>query len=389
MKPISVIVIHLLLLSIPAYSHRLKKNQDTGFPEIKIYISKSQYTNLQTNNNNKLVLSHPLMLINSDTAKVKEIHARGNNSLKYSHKSLSVDLGKPITLHDGNKKVQLKKFDLLNLSMDKHRWHNRWSDLNLETMGIFPLFNSYCKVWINDQPQGIYLLIEKPQHVKSTLKSPYMLRRGPDHSISDEYFESEDKEAAKKYRKQFQSIYTSMHAMSPDDYAKHLQQIMNLESYSKFLAFNYLVMNGDYADEVFLYIEPQKQWFEVIPWDYDDILKPVPHEGRTERNKEHSDKKLFSLEESLDRAIAANPQLYSNYEQTLRQVLLTLDSTTLTQAAHRVIHELEQISSDKAMADASLFLDTTPFDFGQAKEDILFSLDMILKRRNWILEELK
>lgn len=357
------------------------------FPEIRIYISINEYKDLQETKGKKLTLSRPVLLINHDSAHVKEVHLRGNNSIKFKRKSLSVELDKSITLEAGNKKSHLKKFNLLNLSMDKHLWHNRWADLNMESIGLFPLYNTYCKVWINDEPQGIYLLIEKPQHAKAKLSSPYMMRRGIDHTIADEYFEESEKNAAKTYRKQFQSIYYTI--ANEDEKANQLEKIINLENYFRFIGFNYLVTNGDYADEVFFYIEPTHQWFEVIPWDYDDILRPIPHEGRTERNKAFTDKKIFSLEESLDRTIAGNKVLYQRYEQTLKKILLTLDSVKLTQSAYQVIDELEQISSDKSASEATLFLDLTPFDFNQAKEDILVSLDFVLKRRKWILSELK
>jgi len=367
---------------------------DIRFPEIRIYISKSQYYNLQSDNGEKILLSKPVMLINQDTAQVKEIHARGNNSLKFKRKSLSVELDKSITFasSDGSKKKpHLKKFNLLNLSMDKHLWHNRWSDLNMESIGLFPLYNSYCTVWINDQPQGIYLLVEKPQQIRSRTKSPYMLRRGPNHTISDEYFDEENnnKGDTKKYRKQFHSIYSGISSMKGAALEAHLQKIINLDSYLQYLAFNYLIMNGDYADEVFFYINPEKQWFEVIPWDYDDILKPFPHEGLTARNKEFADKRIFSLEESLDRAIAGNQEIYSRYLNVLKNLLNTLDSTALTESAWQVISELEQISEDKSVAEASLFLDKNPFNFTQAKDDIMLSLKFIMNRRKWILEDLK
>lgn len=174
-----------------------------------------------------------------------------------------------------------------------------------------------------------------------------------------------------------------------DALAKQLQQVINLDNYFHFIAFNYLVMNGDYADEVFLYIEPKNQWFEVIPWDYDDILKPIPHEGRTERNRQFTHAKMFSLEESLDRAIAGNEGLYTLYEKSLKKMLLTLDSSALTSSANHVINELQHISQDKSMAKATLFLDTDPFEFDKAKEDILYALDFILARRKWILKNLK
>jgi spore coat protein H len=392
MKSALIILSSCILLNISSEilgATSLPDSVDLRFPEIKIYISKNQYLDLQSTNGEKIVLSKPVMLINQTTVSVKEIHARGNNSLKFKRKSLSVELDKGLTLAGTEKKIHLKKFNLLNLSMDKHLWHNRWSNLKMKPMGLFPLFNSYCTVWINDQPQGIFLLVEKPQQEKAQLKSPYMLRRGPGHTISDEYFEDEDKDAAKKYRKQFHSIYSGINTMDGAVLVNHLEKIINLDNYLQYIAFNYLVMNGDYADEVFLYIDPETQLFKVISWDYDDILRPFPHEGLAVRNKEFADKRIFSLEESLDRAIAGNAELYSRYEQVLKKVLVNLDSTSLTESAWQVINELEQLSSDKSMTEVTLFLDKNPFDFVQAKEDILLSLKFILNRRKWILQELK
>ncbi len=387
MKSTFPLVISCLLLS--SICATLQVFGNTTFPELRIYISKNQFFELQKTNTDKIVLAAPVMLVNHDTAVVKEIHARGNNSLKYKRKSLSVELDKVIEFNDGNSIVHLKKFNLLNLSMDKHLWHNRWSDINLNSLDLFPLFNSYCTVWINDQPQGIYLLVEKPQQARNKVNSPYMLRRGPEHTIQDEYFDEDDKESAKKYRRQFQSIYSNIHSLQGVALAVKLQKILNLDAYYRFLAFNYLIMNGDYADEVFFYIAPQQNWFEVIPWDYDDILRYLPHEGRTARNQQYADKKIFSLEESLDRAIAGNEILYAQYEKTLKSLLLTLDSVSLTQSAYRVLDELEKISSDKLTAQSTLFMDKESFKMEEAKNDILNSLDLIIKRRKWILSELK
>lgn len=356
------------------------------FPEIRIYITKGEYKNLRESSGEKVELTRPLMTINMDTAKVKEIHARGNNSLRFQRKSLSVELDKSLKIKIADRKISLKKFNLLNLVMDKNLWHNRWSDLNLEKIGLLPLFNSYCKVWINDEPQGFFLLIEKPQEARGKFDSPYMLRRGPDHTISDEYFDEKDKEAAKSYKKQFHSIYSSINSLKGEALITQLQKLIDLDNYFYFIAFNYLIMNGDYADEVFLYINPTNQQFKVIAWDYDDILKPTPHEGRAERTRRYPDKKLFSLEESLDVAIAADNQLYNLYDQSLRKMLTTIDSIQLSSSAHQVILELQKLSEDKTMAAATLFLDKQPFNIDIAKQDILYSVDMITKRRRWIIE---
>jgi len=359
------------------------------FPEIKIYISKSQFSNLKQQHSAKTILAAPSMLINGDSAQVKEIHDRGNNSMKFERKSLSVDLDKHVTLKLDSGKIKLKKFNLISLSMDKNFWHNRWANLLLNSENLFPLFNTYCKLWINDVPQGIYLLIEKPVHYRSEIKSPYMLRRGLNHKISDEYFEKENATEAKEYRKKYLSIYAILKEKDLSSRVTELSKVIDLTMYYRWMAFNYLVMNGDYSDEVYLYINPDTKLYEVLPWDFDDILKPAPHEGWAARNKSLQDKKVYSLEETLDRSIAANGDLYSRYETELKNLVIRNDSSKMSQISKQVIEELNALSQDKEIAASSLFLDTQPFDFEAAKNDIILAMDLLLKRRNWILEEIK
>jgi spore coat protein H len=382
----SLLIILTGLITSSGYSQIVTTDQ-SDFPEIRIYISKNQFNTLQ-HNQNKVILSHPVFVVNKDSVNVKEIHTRGKTTLQFKRKSLSVELDKSLTLKQNGNKIHLKKFNLLNLAMDKNLWRNRWSFLCMEQLGLFPLFNSYCKVWINDEPQGIYLIVEKPQQLQARLHSPYMLRRGLDHSVQDEYFDDSEKEEAKKYKKQFQSMYSAAFSRPPDSLVARLHRVINLDKYFQFIGFNYLIMNGDYSDEVFFYIEPTKNRFAIIPWDYDDILRPVPHEGRSERNQEFTKKKLFSIEETLDRVIAGDNILYTQYEQALKDLLLSLDSSLLEFASHQVLKELELLSEEDSISKASLFLDLHPFQFKQAKEDILTSLAYILQRREWILSQL-
>ena len=85
MKSILIVPITFLLLNLHS-SVVLASPDDKKFPEIRIYISKSQFKGLQSSTEEKMELSKPLMLIDRDTAHVKEIHARGNNSLKFKRK---------------------------------------------------------------------------------------------------------------------------------------------------------------------------------------------------------------------------------------------------------------------------------------------------------------
>ena len=362
------------------------------FPDIRLYISKSQYGNLLESKGQKIELKKPRLIINGDSAVVKEIHSRGNNSLTFEHKSLSVDLENSVSIGQKGAKTKLKKFDLLNLVMDKNLWHNRWAFLCMARFDIFPLDNIFCTLWINDQPQGIYLLVEKPRHyTNGKIKSPYMIRRGVDHKINDEYIDTPSKEESKKYKNQFLKMYEDLEKYKGEELFNHLKTKIHVDHYFDWLAFNYLIMNGDYEDELYLYIDSKSGLFDIIPWDYDDILKSGPHEGRQARNAvpELRDKLIFSGEDPMDRAIAADEFVYQQYLLRFKKLLNDLNDETMIGISNRVKEELRAISQNQEVAKASLFLGKQPFQVEEAEKEIQTSLDFIIQRRNALVREMK
>ena len=72
----------------------------------------------------------------------------------------------------------------------------------------------------------------------------------------------------------YKLIYKSLKKQNGEELYKTLNQWIDLDNYMKWLAFNFLVRNGDYTDEVFLYIDPEINKFKIIPWDYDDLFLP-------------------------------------------------------------------------------------------------------------------
>lgn len=366
-------------------------NQEEGFlqfPEVRLHLTKGEFKKIK-HSGTRVTFSNPVMTINKDTVHVKDLHTRGKSSLQFSRKSLSVDLEKSVHVRLGFQEADIKKFDLVNLIMDKNLWRNRWSFLNLEALGMFPLINGYCTLWINDEPQGIYLLIEKPHYAVSSGKSPFMIRRGPDHHIDDEYIDTPSKEEVKMYRSQFHDLYNPSYATAGLFTKDELDTKINLENYFKWIGFNYLVMNGDYADEVFLYVHPETKVFEILPWDYDDILKPSPHEGWEVRKQQYPNALFYSLEDDLDRSIVGNKDLYQAYTNTFTQLLMGIDSAVIFNAGARVLQELEAISKDRSVAQSSKYLDSDPFVFERAKDEMAASLTLINTRRNSTLELLK
>ena len=381
-----VCVASIFVLAVSGFSQSLDDPQK--FPEVRIYISKEQQTRLSLVDGTKLELRHPILLINDDSMSVKDIHSRGRSSLNFARKSLSVDLKHPATFHLEGKKLKIKKFDLLNLEMDKNLWHDRWAFMNLAELNMFPLLNTYCKLWINDTPQGIYLLVEKPNDLGTQLKIPYMIRRGSDHSITQEYVYTTSKEEGRKYKDQYLGMYRGLSKNKNESLQQHLQSALDLDHYFTWLAFNYLIMNGDYTDEVFFYIHPESGVFDIIAWDYDDMFKRTPHEGAEARNAKLNDKMIFSLEDALDRSIAADELLYGQYCASFRKLLLTTNPTSIERTLGIVLRELEILMEDQAMAKASTFMGKDSFNIDKAKEDIRIMGEFLVTRRKSILVRL-
>jgi spore coat protein H len=359
----------------------------SSFPEIRMSLADRQFTKMQNEKGNKMTLKEVNIDFNGSPAKVKEVHLRGKNTLNFIRKSFSIDLDEPLQVTIDGQAMDIKKFDLLNLAMDKNLWHNRWSFLMLSRLGIFPPFNSYCTVWINDQPQGIYLLVEKPQAAMQQFNSPYMIRRGEGHAIDHEYRETSDKEALKAYKKQYYDLY-GMGQLKGKILYDNLADKLNTESYFKWLAFNYFVKNGDYADELFLYIDPNTNLFEVMAWDYDDLLMDYPHEGRTARYQILKDRMIFSLEDQLDKTIAADDYVYEHYKRILKMLLENIDNTLLETITQQVLNELKSVGAHPKHAEVTRYLDKTPFKIEEAVYDMDRTVQFLKLRRTVLLDEL-
>jgi spore coat protein H len=207
----------------------------------------------------------------------------------------------------------------------------------VEQQGIMPLFYRFVEMKINGSTQGVYLLVEDPEQFFLDRGSEYILRRGYYNSIEDaEYEPSIHGIPRESYVTRFQEIYTLITQLHGEELYNALNERLDLHQYFRKMGIDYLVRNGDYTDEIYLYalIFQDMIRFSIIPWDYDDIFKNVPHEvgitwgtGRLFGDRHYptyqdvldvlGDKQIFSIEDDLDYVIAMDSYLYSRYESTL------------------------------------------------------------------------
>jgi spore coat protein H len=356
----------LFLIRTNSYSQEIQKdNYNLEFKNterkieniIRLYISDYQYENLRSTTGEKVNIESRLLIINGDTIKPKDISTRGQSTLMFRRKSLSISLKSDATFRHGDRTESLNKFSLLNLSMDKYYCRNRLAFEMMEALGIFDLFYSFCELRINDISEGIFMIMETPENwAIREKKSPLVIRRGYDHKIDKTKNNKKDNQTSnKKYLSNYRQLYRSLGKNTGEGLYTIISQYIDLEGYMKWLAFNFLVHNGDYSDEVFFYIDPKIEKYRIIPWDYDDIFAVSPHEGKEQRNKILGDKLIFSSEDLLDQKIAADPYLYGIYLKNFKEVLDKLSPERLRNVIENSYADLFPFYSDEGIISNAKF----------------------------------
>jgi spore coat protein H len=363
---LSVFLFFLTFFSSNSYSQDVTtdmfslKLEDSGRKienSISLEISASGYEAMQATTGAKISLRAKRVIINGDTLVPEEINTRGQSTLQFKRKSLSFKLNSEAEFRHGDRNKSFRKFSLLNLAMDKYYSHNRLSFEMMEATGIFSLFYSFCELRINGRSEGIFMIIERPEDWALLEKnSPLVLRRGYNHKIDKIKADiKSERTDTKKYIGYYRQIYRSLEKFEGEELFKTLSEWIDLDFYLKWLAFNFLVRNGDYSDEVFFYIDPEIGKYRIIPWDYDDIFALAPHEEIAEGKKATSSKLLFSIEDLLDKKIASDPYMYDIYLSRLKGVLNTLSPAIIRNVFEKCYGELYPYYSEKEIITNSQY----------------------------------
>jgi spore coat protein H len=398
-KLLGIILSFLFLILTNSFGQEIQKDNysldliNTGSKIeniIRLYISGSQYENLRSTTGEKVNIRSRLLTINGDTIKPKNISTRGQSTLMFNRKSLSISLKSNASFRHGDRTESLNKFSLLNLSMDKYYCCNRLAFEMMETLGLFNLFYTFCELRINDSSEGVFMIMETPENwAIREKKSPLVIRRGYDHKIEKTKNNKKNGPTSEKeYVSNYSKIYKSLDKYSGEELYKILSGYIDLDSYMKWLAFNFLVRNGDYSDEVFFYIDPEIGKYKIIPWDYDDIFAISPHEGKEQRNKIIGDQLIFSSEDLLDQKIANDPYLYEEYLKRFKEVLDKLSPELLKNVIEKTYTELYPFYSDEEIIGNSKFDFYKDANLGNLKAYMMSIYLTLNASRNHYLEYL-
>ena len=270
---------------------------------------------------------------NGVTLKTKSCKTRGNTTLYFKRKSFSISLKDPAILGE----TEIKKLALNNLAMDRNYYRNRLSFLLMERIGIFHLTNDFTELRINGNSAGLYLAIQKPEDYIRSLESPLLLRREYGGRITIEESSDENAESPMKRLRKIRKLTKKFEGQQLYD---SLNAVLHLDHYFQWLAFNYLIKNGDYTDELFVYLTVDEHRFDIIPWDYDDIFMSQPHDGFKMRNQVLDNQLLFSGEAYFDIVIDSDTFMYIEYLRSFKKVLEILNPDVLKDTFEKVYVEL-------------------------------------------------
>lgn len=269
-----------------------------------------------------------------------QLTTRGQSTLKkFSRKNFSIHLHKTDNLplvQIGH--IQAQKFILSAGAQDALLIKNRLGYSMLASLGLMYLPQELVEVRLNNESQGLYMLT---QDVASRALSHYkvdgLFRRRYNDEFEEKAFQKDitinDKINALE---NLNDIHFKAKNLKGQARLNFLTSKMNLTNYLKWLAFNFIVKNGDYSDEVFFTFKKtpfNPYYIDVFPWDLDDSFNEKMHLQT-----------LFSMPNALLKKESQNQLIY-NYESRLDRLIVSDEVTLL--AYFNVLEEVANLLTDE------------------------------------------
>lgn len=350
-----------------------------------ITMSKKDFNTLsRTENVEKDYLSNCIMVHNNDTLNLSEFELRGRSSMNFARKSFSVKLNNKITVTKNGEIHKFKKFNLISLSMDKNYYGNKVAFDLMSRLELFNLYYAFTEVIVNDKTQGIYLMVQKPKNYAFKQENAnFMLRRDYENKIKKTYSLGEDTSLNLKYEEAFLTIYNELIQKEGSVFYEELSEVLDVEQYCTWMAFNYLIGNRDYTDEIFFFNNASGDSikFGIIPWDYDDVFVDNPHEGYVIRFLNFGDKLAFSSEDALDYKLVTNEYSYTKYLQILADVVDEISVSVIKDVFESTYQDLYPYYCRKDILKMSKFDKYGKTDLKKLEEDMKNTYNWLVQRR--------
>lgn len=392
-----------------------KRDNTMIFPEnsFQIYVSEKMETKLYESRLKKYELG-PFVKVyhGSQKYRIDKIKVRGQNATDFRRKSFYINIDGRLRVVSNQlpDTLRFNKFILSAMPMDFCYMNNRFAQILLGKANLWPLQSFYTELYLNNNHQGLYLFVEEPfEYLAKKQNAECIIRRGYNHQIDQIEDENGDNDGLNIYADRFNSIYEVLPKLKGEELYNDLSKKINLDSYFKKMAIDELEGNGDYTDEIYFYTTAGKKdeiRFEILPWDYDDIFSPFPHEIASPDSacgtcfgsrvyssvddylKETKGRLVFSIEDDLDFIIMKDDFLYSKYLEEMEELLRGIDENAVASAFDQLKAELTPFYQKPEIVEQSKF-DKEPTDFETFTNNYNDKRTRVINRVVWLREEVK
>lgn len=344
----SVIIKNLVLLSLIATSPKVSLAHVNTKGSYRIEITMDQPSREALTADKKVEVSNVNMQVFSEgnltDQEQVQLSSRGQSSIKFPRKNFSVKVLKEENGEKKKLKIGSLKSEQIVLSagaMDKLFVKNSIGYSLLKAIGIHSLQTQFAEVKINGLSQGLYMLTEnQTDNLMKEQDAEVVFRRRYNDDLELKGAKKDLTEAqVLKYQKTLKAVHRSIRELEGDELIAALQKNLNLKNYLKWLAFNYIIKNGDYTDEVYFFGKTNPQTgaivFDISPWDMDDSFSEKMHISSIPtfpnwKMTKNSDKQLiYSYESRIDRKVAGDEKLLRIYFEAMTEVVDTLSQNSV------------------------------------------------------------
>ena len=313
-------------------------------------------------------------------------HLRGQTSLDCKRKSFTVNLESGAARHILPNSAT-DEFYLISMCKDDRYFQQYTANILARDVGLFPLYFGLVELLIEEETQGVYLLLEKTKEAlledNSRVRTIVRRRFDPDPKLPEVKYPS-----GEAHDSPVMDSYWALQEpgeLVGEALVDQMSQRMDLDRFLTFLAFHTLMGNGDYVDEAF-FISTEAvrgdelvDWYQLIAWDMDDLFSACHHGGKHAMADPFDI--LFCAEGNIEKAIMGDAAVYARFIDTLEKMMQEQvthqaleDALQQTEAA--LLPWFEDPDICQAM-DVLLASNPAAVEPAVAKADILKKMDLL------------
>lgn len=215
--------------------------------------------------------------------------------------------------------VELKTFFLMNMRFDRAQYQLAWAYRMLRDLDMFYAHTQYMRVTVNDEPLGMFMLIERPAAgIRRVFPGTVAVYRRKRPNVYEQVW-SDSVPGIHRSLAKLRSLNREEQVADPlETYGR----VIDIEAYMRWMAVNSILQNFDYLDEPYFFEvrtdRERSNPLRLMAWDLDDIAYEVQKTGHLE------DPHFYSALDRLDFAIHRNAELFARYKAILAQMLVEL-----------------------------------------------------------------